>query len=204
MVTSLCRKWGANALLCTAILLLVGCATSPSSATKKSNALTQGFTPDEQASYQNAINLISTGNEDKAIAALIRLSQSHPDHFGAKLNLATALYKQKKLNEASDALQKAKAINANSPEAYNLAGLISIEKAEYTKAEKEYLAAIALKDNYADAHYNLALVYDLFFQDLENAVIQYEKYLLLVAGKDQVVDKWVAGLKQKIKRRGAK
>jgi tetratricopeptide (TPR) repeat protein len=175
----------------------------PSNTGKTGQHKSPTLSPEERTSYQNAIDLIAAGNAEKATPLLNRLTQSYPGHFGSWLNLATAYYKQKKLPEAENALSKAKALN-NTPETYNLTGLMNTEKGEYTAAEKNYLSAIGLKNNYAEAHYNLALVHDLYYQDLENAIIHYEKYLSIVENNDKSVTKWVAELKQKIKQKASK
>lgn len=179
------------------VLLLVGCATSPSSTQGERTALSAG----EKAAYQDAVNNIKAGEADKAIGNLKKLTQAHPDFVGGWINLATAYYHSKKIDEAGSALENAKKLNPNLAEVYNLAGLLAVEKGEYTVAEKNYLSAIALKKDYAAAHYNLALVYDVFYQDIAKAISEYEQYLTFSGNTDKATISWVNELKAKLKRK---
>ena len=86
------------------------------------------------------------------------------------------------------------------PETLNLSGLLNVEKADYQAAEKDYLAAIALKKDYPAAHYNLANLYDVFYQDINKAIAHYEQYLALTDNADKNTISWVNELKAKLKR----
>lgn len=181
------------------VIFIASCASTP----QEKQPTKSSFSPAEVITYQEALANIQTGELDKAIPELNKLVQAHPAHLGATINLATALYKAKKLDEASRALNNAKKINPNIPEVYNLSGLIDVEKGEYNLAEKNYLAAIKGRKNYAEAHYNLALVYDIFYQDIGQAISQYEEYLTLTGNSDKATISWVAELKLKQKRKGS-
>ncbi|HWV16198.1 MAG TPA: tetratricopeptide repeat protein [Cellvibrio sp.] len=179
------------------LLLLVGCATSPSSPRGEKTPLSAS----EKAAYQDALNNIKAGEQDKASNSLKKLTQAHPDFVGGWINLATAYYHSKKMDDAGSALENAKKLNPNLAEVYNLSGLLAVEKGEYQAAEKNYLSAIALKKDYAAAHYNLALVYDVFYQDIAKAITQYEQYLALSGNTDKATISWVNELKAKLKRK---
>lgn len=176
---------------------IASCSTTPSPAATEKAPLSSS----EKSVYDDALNNIKAGDADKAISALKKLTQSHPAFLGGWVNLATAYYNSKKPEDAGYALANAKKINPNIPEIYNLTGLLDVEKGEYKSAEKNYLSAIALKNDYATAHYNLAIVYDVFYQDIEKAVVEYEKYLTLTGNSDKSTSNWVAELKSKLKRK---
>jgi Tfp pilus assembly protein PilF len=184
-------------LVLIAIIFVASCTNTPQNKSKTKSTMT----PVEIKQYQEALTNLKSGELEKATSALTKLTQAHPTHMGAAINLAIAYYKNKKLDDASRILASAKKINANIPEVLNLSGLIAVEKGEYNLAEKDYLAAIANKKNYADAHYNLALVYDIFYQDFAKAVSQYEQYLALTGNSDKDTLNWVSELKLKQKRR---
>ena len=183
------------------LLVLVIFISSCTSTPQEKQPTKSSFSPTEVITYQEALANIQSDELNKAISELNKLVQAHPAHSGAAINLATALYKAKKFDEASRALDNAKKINPNIPEVYNLSGLINVEQGEYTSAEKNYLAAIKARKNYAEAHYNLALVYDIFYQDLGQAISQYEEYLTLTGNSDKATISWVAELKLKQKRK---
>lgn len=182
------------------LLLLNSCQTSdkPTAQTVHSNSTELNQT--EQKSYQSATEDIRAGHTEAAIQALTKITNNHPNHVGAWINLANAYLTAKKIHEAENALIHAQAIKPAIAETLNLQGLIQIEKGEYNKAEKSYLGAIQLNENYAFAHYNLALLYDIFYQDPDKALIQYERYLQLNSD-DKNTKNWITELKQKINLR---
>jgi Flp pilus assembly protein TadD len=190
---TLLTRW----LVLIALVLVASCTSTPQDKLKTKSTLT----PAENKQYREALANIKSGELEKATSALTQLNQAHPTDLGTAINLATAYYKNKKLDDASRVLDSAKKINANTAEVLNLSGLIAVEKGEYNLAEKEYVAAIANKKNDANAHYNLALLYDLFYQDFAKAITQYEQYLALTGNSDKDTLNWVAELKLKQKRR---
>lgn len=183
--------------------MITSCSTTPTQSQKNATITKSSLSEDDLKIYREAMSQITAGTPNKAKQSLQKLTQSNPGHFGSWINLATVSYNEKNLQEASMALEHAKAIDPNPAEIYNLAGLINVEKGEYNDAEKNYTAAITRNNNYAAAHYNLALLYDLYYQDMENAVIHYEKYLSLSDNTDKATSSWVNELKQKMKRKGA-
>lgn len=180
------------------MIFIAGCTSTP----KEKQSTKSSLNSEEIKEYQAALNNMQTGEFDKAVTELNKFTQAHPTHIGAIINLATALYKNKKVADSNRVLDTAKKINPNLAEIYNLSGLLDVEKGEYNSAEKNYLAAIKIKKDYAAAHYNLALVYDIFYQDFNQAIAQYEQYLNLTGNSDKETITWVEELKLKQKRKG--
>ena len=69
-----------------------------------------------------------------------------------------------------------------------------MKKKQFSEAEKYYKTAISINKNFALAHYNLALLYDIYFQDIKRAYAQYLKYLSLVPD-DKETQAWADELK---------
>lgn len=184
------------------LIFLNGCSNTPSE-TRKSTGVSKSIelNGDEQKSYQDALEAIKANEAERAIQPLVKISNSHPEHLGAWINLANAYLKGMKISEAENAVTHAKNLDAKVAEIYNLQGLIAIHKGEYTNAEKNYQQALQIKENYPAAHYNLALLYDTYYQDLDRAIVQYDRYLQLSDGTDKKTLGWVEELKQKVKRR---
>jgi len=193
-----------KATICLAfvVILFSSCSNTPSD-TRKGTASAKSIelNTEEQKSYQDALEAIKANEAERAIQPLVKLSNSHPEHLGAWINLANAYLKGTKINEAENAASRAKSINSRVAEVYNLQGLIAVHKGEYANAEKNYQQALQIKENYPAAHYNLALLYDTYYQDLDRAIIQYDRYLQLSDGTDKKTLGWVEELKQKAKRR---
>ena len=69
------------------------------------------------------------------------------------------IYRQAKFDDALAELTKALAINPKSSTAHNYLGITASQKGWQEAAEKEMLEAIANNPSYADAHFNLAVIY---------------------------------------------
>ena len=65
---------------------------------------------------------------------------------------------QDKLDKAIDSLTKALAINPKNPTAHNYVGITASRKGWQQAALKHLQTATELDPNYADAHFNLAVV----------------------------------------------
>lgn len=187
---------------CVATILLSGCATAPTpEKTERTTAAITTLTSMDSKSYEKALSHIHKGEPEKAVARLKKLTSTNPQHPGLWVNLAVAYYKAGDLKQTTGAMAQAATLNDKVPELNNLAGLIGVDQGQYALAEKDYLEAIMLKENYADAHYNLALLYDIFYQDIAKALIHYERYLMLISDEDPATKNWTEELKRTLKRR---
>lgn len=188
-------------ILAAILVLLNGCQTSEKPIKQASRATSVELSSTELKAYDDALEAVKAGRAESAIPTLIKITNSHPDHVGARINLANSYLITKKIQDAENALSHVLTIKPTVAEAFNLQGLIEVEKSEYNKAEKNYLAAIQQRESYAFAHYNLALLYDVFYQTPDQALPHYERYLELAGDGDKATKNWVAELKQKISRR---
>lgn len=144
--------------------------------------------------YEKAIATLDAGEAKSATKQLLRLEKKNPAHLGIKINLATAYFLTEKVEDAKKIANRAHSINENIAALQNLLGLIAIEQKQFTDAEKAYLKAIKLDNKLANAHYNLALLYDQYYQDIPKAYQYYQNYLKLVPDDQETTD-WVEQLK---------
>ena len=87
-------------------------------------------------------------------------------------NKGNVLMEMSKFDEALQTFQRAFLDPSNHKSLLNL-GNLKVIKSEYSEAIKCYELAIRLKNNYADAYFNLAMV-KLLFSDFENGFRLYE------------------------------
>lgn len=80
---------------------------------------------------------------------------------------------------------------------YNNLGWLYIQKGKFREAEKSYLKAMELNPNYANAYYNLGLLYDLHLKDELGAIESFEKYIELKGEKDSYVQKRLTEIRQR-------
>jgi len=187
------------------VVLLSACATQENKPEQQQTqaeadkALSKTSESDIQQ-YRQAISLISTGKLDEAESELMDFSADHPGLAGPLANLGLISMKRNKYDKAEEFLQKALSKNPNLPHAYNLLGCIEKSRGNIIKARDNFTRAVELKENYALAHYNLALLYDIYIQDISSAVAHYQKYLALIKSTDKKTADWLNELKASLKK----
>lgn len=196
-------------LLVTGFILLAGCSSQPS----KDDGLPatpvtpinpekelKSTTSSEIEEYKQAMRHLKDGELDKSREILMEFIQNRPSLAGPWANLGLIYIKQNKLNQAEEAITKALKRNPKQAHSLCLLGYLESKKGNLLVAKKHYLEAIKHKSNYPVAHYNLALIYDVYFQDIAKAVKHYSTYLKLTGNKDKKTRDWVESLKRSLKK----
>ena len=199
--TSLGRRSGLTML---ALLLLAGCASGPKPAADRADAdadavagVPREVPPEAQTLYEQAVASMASGD---AIDAELRLQEfllQYPDYPGAHVNLAIIFAGRDDLQAAENSLTDALIIDPGYAPALNQLGMVLRRQGKFDEAESAYLKAVAADPDYAFAHYNLAVLYDLYQQRLDLALTHYERYQVLV-GEDKQITRWIADLKRRI------
>lgn len=196
-------KAGRLGCLLLAMLLAAGCASGPAKSDKTADASQGGseFNPDvppeAQVQYEQAVAVMAAGNTIDAELRLQEFLLQYPNYPGAHVNLAIIFADRDDLEGAEASLTDALIIDPEHPEALNQLGVLLRRQGKFPEAENAYLKAITASPDYALAHYNLAVLNDLYTQKLDVALQHYEHYQALV-GDDQQVSKWIADLKRRI------
>lgn len=153
------------------------------------------LSPNEIANYQQSLDYLHIQQYTEAQKILEPIAKNHPQHFGAWINLSTAYYGENNIHAAQNAAQNAANINDAEPDIHNLLGLLAVENKQYKAAETSYLLAIKIAPKFATAHYNLALLYDVYYQDIPAAYTHYNLYLANTQQEDIKTQEWVDQLK---------
>lgn len=194
---------------CTRIILLLlvaltGCAGTSTHHPPQAPALANGATAEtadkEITLFQQAITSLNNAELEKAESDFKALTKSRPGLAGPWLNLALIDIKKKDMASAEKNLAVALERNPSMPQAYNMLGFIETSKGSMTKAVAHYQKAISLKSDYAIAHYNLALMHDIYLHDNATAVTHYKRYLELTNNQDKRTADWVAELERGLAR----
>lgn len=187
--------------------LLSGCSNTPSKPEEsvplpaQGQVQAQSLAPAFEADYTRAQLLLNAQAYDKAAPLLSKISAANPGFADAWVNLAQAYYGQKDYAKAEQAIARAQALDNKSAEIFGLAGLVQVGLGHYKQAEAQYLAAIKLDATCASCHYNLALLYDLYYQDLGKAIGQYQAYLDHITNTDEDTQAWIEELKRNLARK---
>ena len=88
--------------------------------------------------------------------------------------------------------------------AYNHLGVVYRELGEFKQAQQAYEQALKLKPDYAAAYLNIGILYDVYLNNLAQALVNYEKYQTLNGSPDDKVEKWIVDLKRRVSKNQAK
>jgi len=150
--------------------------------------------------YENALAELNNGNLETAEKYFLKVTKTHPDLAGAWANLAMIYIKQENYEKAEKNIQKALEKNPEMSQALNMAGFMEEQNGNIIKAKDYYERATVKNPDYALAHYNLALLYDVYLQNIVEAVKHYRKYLSLLDAEDKKTENWVKELERNIKK----
>jgi len=195
--------------LCLLLFIISGCSQAPivnddtTQVSTDNNKVLQELSETNLRKYKEALYALRDNKLDKAQEILVDIIQDHPDIAGPLANMGLIYYKQNKSDQAIAMLQKALLLNPKNAFAHNILGNAFIQQGKFTSAENHFLQAIKFKDDYSNAHYNLALLYDIYFHEIKKSIIHYRKYLLIISDKG-IVDKktadWLEQLENSIKK----
>lgn len=189
-------------LLLAISILLSACATVSKSPSPTSQIIKKSVSISEKdlLDYVQAVADLEKGNAKVAAISLGKIAEKNPGYLDVWVNLAIANYTVKNIADAQRAIEHADKLQPASDDINNIKGLICVESGQYKNAEKNYLNALKLDAKNPNIHYNMALLYDLYYQNIAKAIPYYESYLLLAGQKDEETEAWVQELKQTLKR----
>ena len=131
------------------------------------------------------------GKVDDAAAQLEQIGATYPTLSVPFINEGLMYLKANQFEAAERALRKAVERDANSAIANNYLGVAQRNLGKFKDAEASYKAALIADDNYALAHLNIAVLYDLYLQQPDQALQHYDRYQQLVPTPDTKIAGWI-------------
>jgi Flp pilus assembly protein TadD len=193
-------------------LLVVGCSApmpAPPSATpaapEPSPAAAATAPPPEQpgkvvkAQFKQAIDFMQSGKDEEASALFTNITKLDPNLASPHTNLGILFYREGKLNKAEAAFKQALQLDAKDYVAANYLGMLYRSQGRFAAAETAYKQALSANPDYGYAHLNLAILYDLYLDDLPQALDHYLRYQQLGGAGDKRLKGWLADLRQRMK-----
>jgi len=196
MNTVISRLISAAALL--TLLLLIGCSQTPTESDATATIEGAELTDTQRDRYLKALDAAAEGDYPTATDSLHRLSREQPKHAGTWLNLAAIYYQSEQPERTHEALEKAKALEPDNGLILNLQGALALDDGDIDQAEQYYRSALEKDPELAEAHYNLGLLYDTYYQDLASAISHYQAYLDLLPEDDNTTREWVQQLQRSL------
>ncbi len=181
------------------ITLLSACAQAPDKQpvstaqthTIESNSISTG----DREKYKSGLIALNNNEDATAEGIFNEFLQDTPELAGPYTNLALIHFKRQEYDQSLELVNKALIRNPEQAQAYQLRAQIFVAKRKINEAKKDYIKAIELDPDYINAHYNLALLYDIYLQEITLAINHYEIYLSLIKEPDETTQEWVNHLK---------
>jgi tetratricopeptide (TPR) repeat protein len=146
--------------------------------------------------YSQALQMMKSNRRTDAELEFKQLTAAYPQFAGPQLNLGLLYLKDSRLAEAEAAFKAALQTSPANPIAGDELGIVERKLGKFTEAEAAYLRAIAAEPNYAPAHLNLGVLYDLYLAEPQKALEQFERYIA-IAGENKQVSGWVIELRKR-------
>ena len=181
------------------IIALTACTQVPERpSTTSSQALSNekiSISSGEREEYKRGLIALHNNEDDEANKIFNNFIKNNPQLAGAYTNLALLHFKKKEYKQSLKLVNHALQKNPKQAQAYQLRAQIFVNSGKIHDAKKDYIQAIKLKPDYINAQYNLALLYDIYLQEISLAIKHYEIYLSLIKKPDDTTKEWVNHLK---------
>jgi len=187
--------------------LATGCATPSGdhrAAASSTRAVAKAVAPVEapvspalQQAYDQALAHLRAGRDKEAEQALLALTLRAPELSGPHANLGVVYRRSGRTKEAIEALNRAIALNPRRAVYYNELGIINRQEGKFDDARRAYRKALDTDPDYALAHLNIAILYDLYLQEPKQALPHYQRYQQLRPAEDRTVANWIIELQRR-------
>ena len=153
--------------------------------------------PEAQTLFEQAVAVMAAGDGLEAQFRFEEFILRYPDFPGAYTNLAIIHAQGGDDQAAEERITDALLIDPRHTPTLNQLGMLLRRQGKFADAEAAYLRALEASPSYAIAHYNLGVLYELYLQQLDSALLHFEQYQSL-NGEDEQVGKWITDLKRRV------
>lgn len=186
-------------------VMLAGCASSPP-AEKNGNEVerihfveNRNVDPSTRHEFDTALQLLKDEHYDEGIKLLKKVVSASQNNSAPYINMAIAYEKLGKMDLAEESLKHALAINPDHPVANNEYALLLRKTGRYAEAKKRYEKILAKYPDFMPARKNLGILCDIYLNDKDCALKQYEIYSK-AHPEDKKVSLWIVDLKKSAKK----
>ncbi len=154
--------------------------------------------------FQRGIRFLAQDKVQKAKTLFETLRNDYPGVSVFHLNLGVVYKRLGRLEDAMHAYRQAISIAAQSSsgdyaEAYYNLAIVLREQGLFKEAEAAYLRSLSINPDFQDAHFNLAVLYDLYLNEPTRGIHHYQRHLALKKEADEEINIWIAALEKRLK-----
>lgn len=191
-----------------AVLLLLalsgaGCVTTgePREAAREEAAAPAQPTidPAQREALKMVVEVMRAGEWATARGLAEELTINYPQMAEAHANQGNILYHLQQGERAEQAWRKALELRPDWAALCNRMGLFFREQGRFEEALAMYRQALAADEGYAPAHRNIAILYEIYLGQGEEALTHYQRYQELHAAGGEEVALWIADLERRVK-----
>lgn len=147
--------------------------------------------------YDQAMAMLARGDRAAGIDTLTAAADRQPNLGAPRIDLGIAYHEAGDLENAERHLVMALETNPAHPVALTELGIVYRKTGRFSQARKSYEAALETYPGYHYARRNLGVLCDLYLDDLECALENYEAYMKTVPYDDEVA-MWITDIKNRI------
>ncbi|MFU8856205.1 MAG: tetratricopeptide repeat protein [Deferrisomatales bacterium] len=156
--------------------------------------------PEEwEGDFAAALDCLDRQDYAGAVALLQKVIAQEPGVTAPYTAIALAYRELDQPGPAEESLKKALELFPAHPVAGNAYGLLLRRGGRFAEARTVYEQVLARFPDYAPAHRNLGILCELYLNDLECALGQYELYHAANPGDEQAIV-WLADLRQRLRQ----
>jgi len=149
-----------------------------------------------RSDFDRALRLLAEEDYERGIALLEEVTAAAPDATSAHIDLGIAYARVGRFEDAEASIAKALELNPRHPVAHNEMGIVYRKTGRFDAARKSYEAALGAHPDFHFARRNLAILCDLYLEDLACALEHYEIYTRAVPD-DEKAAIWIADLRNR-------
>ncbi len=190
------RTYLVHVVIMSLLIVFSGCAVQ-SGASRSAKVQDVKVSSEVQRTFDQALQLLQEEQYDTAIILLNSVIEQEKRLTAPYINLAMAYRHIGDEKLAEENLLKALAIDQAQPVANNELGILYRKQGRFDDAKKVYINALSEYPDYLPVIKNLGILCDIYMQDPQCALEQFEKYQQF-APEDKNVEVWIADLKTRI------
>ncbi|MGD8617738.1 MAG: tetratricopeptide repeat protein [Gammaproteobacteria bacterium] len=153
--------------------------------------------PEAKVIFSVADTRLKRGDLEVAKMKFTMLTEKYPSLSGPWLKLGAIAEAQEKYPEAIEHYKRAISVNRNNVNAYIALGLLQRKQGYFSDAFNTYHDALMVWRDFPEAHLNLAILYDLYLNNPEEAQKHYEAYYFLTGENNEKVQKWLVEVRHR-------